>query len=263
MDISCDAKCLVLAKDESAREIEDILSPHYNLMVTHKNFFDPSQILRRENILCVVVYIKKGYFDLIRPALQLSKSHFSFIPFISILHEVDLEIVRICGHIGIDRVLDRGTLYSLKNVVSSAIQQHTVRVKASDFGIDRNGYPLLVNRALRFVEENYLSLMSSKEIAEFARISDCALSRIFRQHQLVGPKRLLMFFKVRHAVYLMENKSLGIKDIAILSGFTDEKRINDCFHRIFQTSTFIRFRSELTGNEQRAEMWHSIFRSNI
>jgi transcriptional regulator GlxA family with amidase domain len=42
-----------------------------------------------------------------------------------------------------------------------------------------------------------------------------------------------MFLKVNHAIKLMQNKGLNVCEIAYLSGFNNEKRMAECFHRMF------------------------------
>lgn len=42
-----------------------------------------------------------------------------------------------------------------------------------------------------------------------------------------------MFLKVQQAIKHMRNHGLNIKEISKLSGFTDEKRMAECFKRMF------------------------------
>lgn len=259
MENSTDRLCSVIANSTSSKEIEDILSPYYKLKVTQKFNFYPTVQVHHEQIDCIIVSIGKNDFEMITPSLQLTKTHFPALPVIIIFRDIDLELVRMCGQIGIDRVMDRGNIYSLKNTVSALIQQHVVSVKSADFGIDYSSYPIVINRAIHYIEKNYLSLMGSKEIADYSQVSDCTLSRVFRQHNLLGPKRLLMLFKIRHAVYLMKDLKMSIKDIAFLSGFSNEKRFNDCFHRVFDGSPK-KLRMELINDELSPETWQVILK---
>ena len=45
-----------------------------------------------------------------------------------------------------------------------------------------------------------------------------------------------MFLKIHHAVRLMKNPGLSIKEIGELVGYTDQRRFNESFHRVFGIS---------------------------
>ena len=60
------------------------------------------------------------------------------------------------------------------------------------------------------------------------------LAKRIREHfGLPGPKKILIRMKVEHAINLMRNSGFNIREIATLSGFTEEKRMAECFHRMF------------------------------
>jgi transcriptional regulator GlxA family with amidase domain len=75
--------------------------------------------------------------------------------------------------------------------------------------------------------------MTVKEIADLLEINECTLSREFNKYDLPGPKRILMYLKVHHAVKLMENNGLKRQEVALLSGFSDERRMMECLGRVY------------------------------
>jgi transcriptional regulator GlxA family with amidase domain len=64
-------------------------------------------------------------------------------------------------------------------------------------------------------------------------VSECTLSREFQKYSLPGPKRMLMYLKVYHSSLLMQNNGLNIREIASLSGFSNDKRMAECFQRVY------------------------------
>ncbi|MFX0135732.1 MAG: helix-turn-helix domain-containing protein [Candidatus Hodarchaeota archaeon] len=67
-------------------------------------------------------------------------------------------------------------------------------------------------------------------------ISEITLSREFKKYWSIGPKQLLMLFKLKHTTYLMKNPGLSLSEISELVGFSDQRRFNECFHRFLGNS---------------------------
>ena len=45
-----------------------------------------------------------------------------------------------------------------------------------------------------------------------------------------------MFLKMYHAVHLMKNPGLNLKEISKLVGYSNQRRFNESFHRVFGMS---------------------------
>jgi transcriptional regulator GlxA family with amidase domain len=105
-----------------------------------------------------------------------------------------------------------------------------------------------LQKALRFIEDNYLTIFTITDIANYIGVTECTITREFQKNKLCPPKRLLMYFKVMHSEQLLQNTELKVKEIANLSGFTNEQRYIECFKRVYYVSP-AGFRSEMIENE--------------
>jgi AraC family L-rhamnose operon transcriptional activator RhaR/AraC family L-rhamnose operon regulatory protein RhaS len=115
-------------------------------------------------------------------------------------------------------------------------------------------YSFVLRKSLRYIEQHYLTLMNTSEVADFAGISECTLSREFKKFNLPGPKRLLMYCKIKHATHLMRNEELKIKQIAAMSGFTNVKRFHECFQMVFECSPG-EYRGRVPGLAEMDRFW--------
>ena len=153
----------------------------------------------------------------------------------AILNNEDLELAHKCGKLGIDKVLIMDQVEHLTCEVEKLIDQKSIFISFSELGIIDSGdiYSTLLLDTLEVLEKNYIRLSSITKVAEMMGISECTLSREFQKFNLPGPKKLLMYLKVYHASVLMLNKGLNIREIANLSGFSNDKRLAECFLRVF------------------------------
>jgi AraC-like DNA-binding protein len=228
-------KCLVIAKPEISKKIEDVLAPEFLCCV----YESPGDIrdfgLREHDIQCVVIHITNRNFPLLKSSIENLKQMCSF-PIISLIQDIDMEVARVCGKIGIDRFISMHSLRDLKKSVSDAICQRPGAVSMEDLGIDIQQYPFVVRKALRYIQDNYISLLNVSEVAKLTGVCEGTLSRLFRKYDLAGPKKLLMQCKLLHAMKLMSRRGLSIKKIAEHSGFTSEKRFCEAFSNAFHLS---------------------------
>lgn len=193
-------------------------------------------VMRCNNIHCVVFQIEKRVQDFFNQ-LYLLKQKFPLVPHVCVTSaDIDLDIIRYCGALGVDKVINLSRIVCLKVVVSDLIKQNNILVDRSEFGLEINYESEILNRTIDRIEKQYTTIVSTSELAQYVDVSDSTLSREFKKYNLVNPKRLLLYFKVSHALKLMRNRGLSMKEIIHLSGFTSEKRFYDLFSKLLPFS---------------------------
>ena len=167
-------------------------------------------------------------------ALKQLKQNYPLTPIICIIKEsTEIDLVRKLGALGVDRVLYLQDIKSLRRHIQH-LCKNSVKVQLSHFNIKANYTSNILNQALEIIEKDYLPLLTMKEISDRLMINESTLSREFKKFDLINPKRLLMYFKIKHATFLMKSEALSIKEIAHLSGFTNEQRFYECFSRVYR-----------------------------
>jgi len=197
-----------------------------------RNGQDPRVILRSRIIHSVLLYINehtKGIWE----RVELIRKFFSSIPIIGVVEpSVGIDVIRQCGAKGVDKVILTSNLTTLIEAVHYLNTENKIYVSLKDLGINKELYEGNVLDALSKIETNYIKLMGTREIADYLDIHESTLSREFKNNNLINPKRLLLYLKVNHAIRLMRNEGLSLKEITNLSGFTDAKRFNECFKKV-------------------------------
>lgn len=214
----------------------DYLDSIQGINLLRKKYHEDFNDLLKNNLNVIIIISVKGLNTIAENIIVSTKFSFNHIPIIVHLDVLNVDDIRKCGEMGVDNVIIEGiNVKSLKNNMEKLINEK-VSIKIYDFGINSHVYSNLVKNALELIEDNYLRLMNVKEIADILNVSDCTLISEFKKNGLLSPKKLLLHFKVKHSLMLMQNVGLNLKEIASLSGFSDEKRFIECFHRFFQKS---------------------------
>ena len=225
--------CLVLVKEELFYKIRPYLDNIEVIVKQRPKELIP--ILRTRMIHCGILYSERpDQFNTGR--IVQFKQKFPTIPLLAILEGKWVETAHEYGKAGIEKVLHFSEIDRLGEEVNRLIHRLTVKITLKDIGITRLNYSKNLDEALRILERDYLTLMGVKEIADLLEINECTLSREFKKYDLSGPKRVLMYLKVHHAVKLMENKGLNRQEVALLSGFSDERRMMECLERVYPQS---------------------------
>jgi len=68
-----------------------------------------------------------------------------------------------------------------------------------------------------------MNIQRVQELSQIIGVSSCYLNQKFKHHQLKGPKKLLVYMKIRHALWLMEDHRFSLKEIASICGFESYK----------------------------------------
>jgi AraC-like DNA-binding protein len=194
------------------------------------------QVIRLKPVSCILMYMEYNIPDEIY--FERFKKQFPGIPCIAILVHRNMELARHCGSMGIESVLSFDEIERISDEILKVRALKSSRVGMTEIGIIKESvnYSVMLRDVLSVMEQNYVTIFSSNEIADLMEITEATLSREFAKYDLPGPKRILMYLKVHHAIRLMHNQGLNIREISSLSGFTNEKRMAECFHRMFQMS---------------------------
>lgn len=213
---------------------------NYSFQLDYKIFRKKSlhqliPVLRVEPMEFIVLHIDENL--IITDCIDISKikNWFPMIPLIAITNQNSLELARQCGKIGIDRIIPISDLEKMVEEITSLTLKYDYSLTISELGIhlNRNDYSEIFKEAINIMETNYVVLMNVAEIASIIGITECTLSREFHKYSLPGPKHILMLFKVYHASLLMQNRGFNIREIASLSGFSNDKHMAECFLRVY------------------------------
>jgi AraC-like DNA-binding protein len=226
--------CLVLTAPEMFLRIESLLKNRYSFI--WKTDVDVAiSFTRNQLIECIIIQADDRFIISSVELLRL-RTQFPMIPTIIIIKDQNLKFARLCGELGVEYVISISELRELGAVVKRAIYEKCPEISFSAFGIDMRRCSPRVQEALKIIKEEYIKLMSVREISDLMGISESTLTKYFGRCCPIGPKRLLTFLKLRYAMHLMKNPGLRINEIGRLVGYSDPRRFNECFHRILGIS---------------------------
>jgi AraC-like DNA-binding protein len=227
--------CLIVATDLTGQKVARILQR--TCCTTIKDIGGNAlYALTLDNYACLIIQLIEEEFESQKKELALIKMRFNNLPIITIPFNENLEVIRTIGNIGIDCVVSPSEIDGIAELYQKVLKKNSCRVTLTNFGIKLGNCTEKSVQALTFIEARYVELMNTSEIANSVNIAEATLSREFRKSGIVNPKRILMLFKIRHSINLMDNPALKLKDITYLSGFSNERRFNECFWRIMKCS---------------------------
>ena len=230
--------CLILIKNNLSYKLCPFLNGNLNIIIKQQ-FSELLHTVRCNMIHCVVLYCETpNHFK--TKNLHQFKQKFPAIPLLVILPERWIKTAHEFGRAGVEKVIHSSDIDQLTEEVSNLIHQSAVKITLKDIGITKLNYSPKLNEALQMLERDYLSLMGVKEIAVVLEINECTLSREFNKYDLPGPKRILMYLKVLHAMRLMQNKGLSKSEIALLSGFSNGRRLEECIQHLYKSKKRIK-----------------------
>ena len=226
--------CLILAEKDLFQSIESTVKICYPIHHVD-NVNKAISFIKQSPVVCIILHLD-GHLKTIPNKFLPLKTKFPTIPVLAVLTDRDLELALKCGKIGVDSVILDCDLHRLSDIIESVVQKKSPEVSVSKFGIDLNHCSSRVRKALEILEERYLWLKSVREISDEMGISENTLSKYFHRYFSIGPKKLLRLLKIHHAVYLMKNSGLNLKEISKLVGYSNQRRFNESFHRVFGIS---------------------------
>lgn len=228
-----DTIVICVSDDKRKRELINLLGDKY-LLTINRSLMELARTVKYKSCRCIIIYCNTNEISFFN-VLQIRRQ-FPVIPFIGIIDDANIELARICGLNGIDKLISVGELFKIEKLLQKVLEDFHSKVTLLDFKINLENLSDLTIKALKIIETNYIELKGVSEIANMLSINESTLSREFRNNNLVGPKRILLFFKLKRAITLMKNEGLSLKEITYLSGFSDERRFNECFHKILDCS---------------------------
>lgn len=224
------SKCLIVGHESGRIKIRTVIGQRYRLIDSTPN--EPAILDQHIDASCIIIGFTMSHSETLLRFARVCKDNYSSIPVIVIMFDQDLDVARQLGRLNVYAILPTFKIAELAVFLEELAGRHQ-KVLLADFDIDVQQFPYSLMRALRFIEENYVQLMGTGEVARYLGITESSLARKFKESNIINPKRLLMMFKVRHALRLMDNHNVTLKRITYLAGFSNEKRFNECFHRMF------------------------------
>jgi len=88
-------------------------------------------------------------------------------------------------------------------------------------------YPV-IEKAIQYIENNFLSQPELEEIADHLNVSPFHLQRTFKEWVGISPKRFLQFLTIDYARNLLQD-SRSILDATFESGLSSPARMHDLF----------------------------------
>jgi AraC-like DNA-binding protein len=163
---------------------------------------------------------------------------------IALIKKTEAKSSYFLGKNGVKNVIFTDELDCLEQLLS---RHKGGKIACIDYNIIIEEYPPLLQRVLHFIEDEYLTIFSVTDISTYIGVTECTITREFKKNCICSPKRLVLYFKVMHSVELLKNSDLRVKEIANLSGFSNERRYTECFERVLFKSPS-EFRNQITNN---------------
>lgn len=92
----------------------------------------------------------------------------------------------------------------------------------------------ILNRAIEYIENNYMEDISIENIAASLNISRSQLYRIFSSFTGRSPSSYIMNCRINHAAELLRTTDLPVSEVAHLSGFDNSSDFYRQFKKIYQ-----------------------------
>lgn len=89
----------------------------------------------------------------------------------------------------------------------------------------------LADRAVRYVEFNYMNSIKTKDIAAHLSVDRTYLYRIFQKYMHISPEQYLIQYRIGKAVELMEEKRYSVTEISNFVGIHDVYHFSKMFKK--------------------------------
>lgn len=226
--------CLVLSRSDLFIRIRSELSKEY-LLLHAIDIYKADSLIRCHNVACIIFHVD-GPLDILENKLYHIATMFPRISKVGIIESNNIQAACLCGNTGIHHVVSDCNIADLKFIIKQSINEKYPLVSWSDLSIDVQQCSLLVLKTLRILEVRYLKINSIQTICDDLGVVLETLSRDVKKYCKVGPKRLLMTLKIRHAVYLMGNPGMSLKEISAMVGYRTTRQFRNCFYGILGIS---------------------------
>lgn len=85
---------------------------------------------------------------------------------------------------------------------------------------------------MEIIKNNHPEIHFARDVTGLLGVTTATLSREFHRQLGVCITQLIRFYKIRHAVALMENPGLNLNEIADLTGFANRTTFYRCFQQL-------------------------------
>ncbi|MGY5240456.1 AraC family transcriptional regulator [Clostridium tertium] len=92
-------------------------------------------------------------------------------------------------------------------------------------------YNTYINKAIEFIQNNYLSPIKVTDIADYVCLNRSYLTSIFQKHLNMSPQKFLMEFRIAKAAEFLYNTNLPISSIAYSCGYNDPLAFSKAFKK--------------------------------
>lgn len=222
--------CLLISRKDLYHRLSDIVG--HEVRILHASYLNKADhLLRIHDVSCIMLHVPRRCENS-RRTLEHLDSLYPQIPLICIIEANDIETACLCGQFGALHVISDHALASLNDcIVHSMYERHLV-ISWESFGIEFQSCSPLIQRALEIIRGRYLNLRYVSEVADDLGVSVEYLSSEFKKYCHIGMKRVLMTLKTMHAIRLIGNPGLSLKEIGFIVGYPSSRQFSDCFTKI-------------------------------
>lgn len=89
-----------------------------------------------------------------------------------------------------------------------------------------------INKAIEFIQNNYLSPIKVTDIANYICLNRSYLTTIFKKHLNMTPQKFLLEYRITKAAELLYNTDLPIGNIAYSCGYNDPLAFSKAFKKV-------------------------------
>lgn len=89
-----------------------------------------------------------------------------------------------------------------------------------------------LNKALKYMENNYHENITIESLAGYCNINRSHLSRLFKQEFGIGPKEYLLNIRMKVAANLLSSSKTAIKVVSISSGYENQLHFSKAFRQV-------------------------------
>ena len=122
----------------------------------------------------------------------------------------------------------------IQSLVLKIISILVEEVGTGAFRLSAQGGRLL--KAIEFVDSNYKSTISLKQLADLCYMSENYFHSLFKKEFTVTPNNYILQLRMNEALNLLSNTGLSIKEVAPECGYNDAAYFSRTFSRYFGLS---------------------------
>ena len=111
---------------------------------------------------------------------------------------------------------------------------------------ESTSYNFNVNKAIKYIEENYKKQFTLDQVCESININKSYFCTIFKEHTGKTFSHYLSHYRIDKAKELLKNTELSITEVAFTVGYNSVNYFNNNFKRLNNT-TPLQYRNEINN----------------